>query len=532
MSVQTTFESEPEKVTNAVSVEAVAQKRDTKQARKVRSIKKKGRIKWGILGGAVAGALTVGFMAHESLRDYDDFSASSDLPRAVAEYRASGMPFTANELAPRVAGEENAAPYLAVAGHQTQGLSKVLEQVPSLLDSGQIGAADQLTRLADPAIRAASLAVTKPRLDYNRDWDEGPLLALPEFANEKFLEKAISYRAQALAAQGNSQAAANDILVGRKIAALVGQEPIVIGGLVSIACDAIATDAAARSAPYFKDNVGALRELEGALSTPVANPNFATALRGEAYMQVVLGRNPVFQDPRLFSGNGSQQQPHIDASQLQRGGLPSQIHARALLDRILNYWAKVGEFERAHPNDPIGLSKEIKRLTSDISSHHTSSYRLMDQIWPEFQQTGDHYVKEAAQLEVTRALIEALIYHADTGRYPQSVAELPGSWIDPFTGKPLKLVPMKGGIRIYSLGEGQVDHGGLTSSEMKSSVDRDTPNVVASFPSADPPVLPKHELIKPEPQSIKGGTPKSPNNGKSNEFRTETGSTAGPPQGK
>ena len=66
--------------------------------------------------------------------------------------------------------------------------------------------------------------------------------------------------------------------------------------------------------------------------------------------------------------------------------------------------------------------------------------------------------------------LAAAAFQARTGRYPQNADELVPAYIaeiptDPFSGKPLRLKPVPGGLILYSVGDDAEDNGGKRGSD-------------------------------------------------------------------
>jgi hypothetical protein len=82
---------------------------------------------------------------------------------------------------------------------------------------------------------------------------------------------------------------------------------------------------------------------------------------------------------------------------------------------------------------------------------------------PVFGQAGDAVTRLEARRAVRKGFARALLFHAQTGRWPGAVPET-----DPFTGKPLKVKIEGSRIRVYSVDKDLKDDGGLHRLEKKS----------------------------------------------------------------
>jgi hypothetical protein len=415
----------------------------------------------------------------------DDLSASNELPATAAAYRATGLPWTPDEVAPAVPADQNAAPVLRLAVQQTKGADAQIVNVQKLLEANDLDGARDLAQIFEPALKTASYAIQRPEANWQRDWKLGPLATFPEFAYLKSLSKEFALRAEIRARSGDVQGAAGDIVAIRKLAALTGQDPTLIASLVQVAEESIAMNAAQRAASFVADDASALKTIRAAVEEPTEAPDFARAMRGEAFGALQVGRNEQFQRPGNFEPNtdGTNSAPPIDASRLLTDGLPPGIHTRAEMDRVIGVWADYGKFAKTHGNDPGELSGELQRLADALERKQSTSYAIAKIIFPVFSQAGDIIVTTKALRLSTDALLGAMIQHAATGRYPDSIDGIPGKWTDPFTGSPLhiKATPTDGGFRVYSDGTTRIDHGGTFSWEVRN-LSTQSYDIGASFP--------------------------------------------------
>jgi hypothetical protein len=304
----------------------------------------------------------------------------------------------------------------------------------------------------------------------------------------KSLGTAFLTRAEIEARNGNIKAAADDIRADRKLGSLVGQDPSLIATLVQIAMESREMTAVQRIAARYTDDPSALKALREAIEMPVRPPNFAFAMRGEAFMAVQIGRNAAFQDTRSYADG--EQAPKIDYASLLTDGLPTATTTRATMARILQAWTEYGQFAKDHGGDPVALSNKLQSIANSIASKDSRSYDVVKLIFPQFEEAATAVLEAEANREVTDAWFGGMIKHAETGRYPSRIDEIPGRWIDPFTGQPLHVKTTHGpggdGFRVYSDGPGKTDHGGIARWEKKgsdgSAISSDKVDIVASFP--------------------------------------------------
>jgi len=131
--------------------------------------------------------------------------------------------------------------------------------------------------------------------------------------------------------------------------------------------------------------------------------------------------------------------------------IPSQIDARAKMDRLVRECLAVA----TACNNSHTKAELISRLKPLTNEKHVLSFMAKDAFptyFPFFQRHDAH-------LLALKALSKALLIRALTGKFPKSLSEIPGSWIDPFTGLPLKLLATENSIRISSDGPANSENG-------------------------------------------------------------------------
>ena len=98
----------------------------------------------------------------------------------------------------------------------------------------------------------------------------------------------------------------------------------------------------------------------------------------------------------------------------------------------------------------------------------------------------------------------ASAYQADHGNYPESIEALAPQYIaaipaDPFSGKPLKLASVEGGLILYSVGPDLVDDGGNKEYDFRQESKEIKPGditFVMGAPFADRRLKPSREYLQ------------------------------------
>lgn len=446
------------------------------------------RFPWQLAGAvalllAVASPGAIWFMSAN-----DDLAASSQLDQAAAAYRATGLPWTPADVVRSVPASQNAAPGLDEAYKQLKAAQTETDRIGDYLDFNKehLATATMLGHLFDGPLATASRALRLPDASWGPDWRMGHLMDIPEPTEFDVIGRAFLTRAEIRAKNRDVDGALGDLRDARRIVELAGREPVLYG-LTSqnfVAMPWCVT--VQRIAEGWTDDLTDLKKLAETIETPSATADLISALRGQALMDVQAGRNPVF-DAFLTEDTAV---PQIDPSSLVSDGLPSGFSSRANLTRVLQTWTRLWRFVESRPNDPASIASEMKLLSQGLKSQTTSSYRVIKDFFPQTSDSVARYVDfkawSGAQEKAVDALVHALMFCAETGRFPTSIDQVPGSWIDPYTRTPFKIRPNPygGGIRVYGPGPTRVDHKGLKPEEL-NELPGSEGDVVATYPAPD-----------------------------------------------
>lgn len=321
------------------------------------------------------------------------------------------------------------------------------------------------------------VASRRKGLDYRRDWDYGSWLILPELSVAKAICKGLCVRAIVAASKGDVTGSARELGCALRVSDLTTQEPILIAALVAVAQRAIIYRAFEECAASFPKNLTDLGAFQCAFGDGGTKSDLRRALRGEAYMGLATMRNLDAWGGIRALRNASEGDPSTNGPPLQlaRTGVPSSLTERAMLDRYLRFWTRADAIIRG--KDEISATKALDAAEKRDSEKNTESYLFEAIILPEFSQVGTAYKSCEAQGEATRGLLAAMVYRAINGAFPRSVSQLPGTWIDPFDGKPLRISVRGDAIRVYSVGPDLVDNRGLIRSNDSKRYD-----IVAAYP--------------------------------------------------
>ncbi len=350
------------------------------------------------------------------------------------------------------------------------------------VEFGSVTAAKRSLKPYDGALDAAVQAAKFPDIDFKRDWDLGPNMLLAELAPMKTLAKGLCYRAELECRMGQPQVAARDLRASWRLGNFADRDPILIGMLVRVAIEAITNRSLQRCAYYTRGDAPGLKELASVL-LGAQTPSFAYALRGEAYMGLACIRNvKAFGGVKGLSGSsaGEENPPPVNPKTLLRTGLPADTQARAFAARHLQLWTDVGGMSARYARDPLRFSEAIQNLEDEVEVRKKASYLLEEILLPVFTQAGIAVVKEQAEIVATQAMAAAALVCAKGGNVPSKIEDIPGKWIDPFTGGPMRVRRDGKWFRVYSLGPSRKDFGGVFQRELSDHASPDY-NVGAAF---------------------------------------------------
>ena len=418
-----------------------------------------------VISSAVAAGLYAFF------RYYDYYFAISELAQAESAYKASGLPWTADDLRPYppVAVSENAAPdilaTIKLVPSRAFDYSKFTEdRIRQLRATNKH---QELLNILDPfqdSLDKMVVAVKKPRFDSNPDWDLGEDLVFRELAHMRWFVKRLTFRAEANAGLGKHLEALRDLEAAWRLAHHIGQEPFTIFITASSSSQAVVLDSILRCASKSNfDQTSLTRLIEILLSRE--EPNLIAALRGEIYMGLAVLRKEKGIDsffPEINSDLVGSMDNWIDDR------FPARTRYAAIRVRYLQANAEIGHMLAKSNPDFNLLGRKSDEVIDRYEDRRGKSHRF---VGFGFSIYTNGYLNSRSRRISTLSLLRNLQIKLETGKLSEAIDQIPGSWVDPFTSKPLKLVRKGNTIRIYSVGPDLKDEGGLAKSESKYSND-------------------------------------------------------------
>lgn len=394
--------------------------------------------------------------------------SGSKLPDELAKLRSMGVPTIASDLNPNpsVADVDNAA-FLyqeftskvkdALKARKTSASSIVLASYCSVASHPD----DRADAIKDIKELSGALAILdrlieKPRYYQRRDYTKGADVLFPELAEMKTAAKLLGGRAKVQWETGDLDGARRSIAIQFQIARHLSEEPTVIGALVCIAVNSIAFVTLDQYLESIKDNPDALAKTLKMLE----ERKFELDLRKGFYGEVVMGRYAIQQ---LKSWNdfsyGDNGEPTGWQNGLDRWTIGDPSVRKMLEWKFVSTWRQLFEKFPKDQTDWQGYDKVFSDLEASLTADMSLENRLNQDMFPAFSYLGVSSVQMRARQRLG-ILATKLLLMRKTG-LPANLASFGELGIDPITGLPMGCYSKGKGFKVWSVGQNQVDDGGL-----------------------------------------------------------------------
>lgn len=403
--------------------------------------------------------------------------------------RAAHLPLTAKDMErnPPVADANNAAPiyrqigsnFKAKAAQITPLEKTALEITKPNTPPASIADARKLVALCQPELALMEQAAQKPACDFKRDWDRGPDLLLPEYADMRKMARLVAIKAELLERDGKPMEALKQIEIGSKMVQHLSEEPILIGMLVQIALEAILDREWHNLVNRHWQDASFLTRAEQVSKGFGKLPDFRNAMRGEVIMGIVairMIREKKFDTNQIVNQSGGNEQ----SPKMQFSAESAPIFEK----NLLSYWRKAfaamneaqgSALQVAQAMDKVAKEEEVE-IKKDPAGHALNAI-----LMPVFSQAGNKTVHVEAMRKLRELKILLLQRRAKHGSFPADLSGFDAKLTtDPFTGKPLHYKRENNGFRLWSVGANGVDDGGQRKVGNDGAAD-----VVTSFPLND-----------------------------------------------
>jgi len=427
------------------------------------TVKKKRVSPWligcGGLGIVIAGLVTWGVL---QVVDYPLVAPRIDT--VVKDYKATGLPWVASEVAAPIPDKQNAAIEIKKAIALAEGGSfaksdKELTERWAARDKS--GIAKSLRELK-PAMDKFTVASKKPSLNFDRDWNKGADILFPEFAEIKNVSKILTKRAVFRAESGDLTGAISDLETINRLSDLITQDPTLIAMLVGIAINMIGQDGALRVAQVRSDSAS-LRRLIKSVEGYFDNFEMSRSMRGEAIMGIALLRNMKPGDVKKLAN--MEDGPGIQYKRVD--GVPDGMIMKAYFVRHLEAQIKVHETLQKYPDDILSACRELDEYEAKMAEGVVPKLsQIMNAVlFPIFGQAGEAVERVRTRKQITLAIIKSLEFRNAKGRFPKSLDEVGMNYIDRVSQQPIVSLNAGGVFTVYSFGKNGVDDGGIKDND-------------------------------------------------------------------
>ena len=414
--------------------------------------------------------------------------APNDLRSELKKASADGMPVEPADLRRQlsVPDDKNAGPYLSAAfrklkawqstqeGKEFAKSEKILKDSYDLNASQRDNLKTELNSAAD-VLAQLSLAVRFPLLDFKREWEKGPSLLLPEYADGKSACRLFLARARIQLTEGNSSGASDSMESAARLTNLMGQEPVFISLLVRCAMEALVLREVGYAIDAHSNDRLFLERCKSIVLDLGTAPDIRRAVGAEMVSGLIASKLLEHQtSEQALSAFGDSSSKVIAVARF--GPALSVMKLRYV--QIIH---KLYEDLSQNPKSYLAMRKAFEDVDNTLSRNDNWSFGLAELLCPSFGGMSSALGEGKARQNVTLCAIDLLENKLRTGSFPKSLSESSGQWQDPFTEKALLYRRSPTGFIIYSVGPDGKDNGGKPRAKDFSNTEYDIP---FTFPHA------------------------------------------------
>jgi hypothetical protein len=416
------------------------------------------------------------------------------LDAQVAQARRHGIPFQASDLAPTsvVSEEDNGATAILIATDAAKriddpsmdwravAVSMFQDPLPVKQIEAQLAPYAKVTELARNAAKY-------PSCDFHRNYDFGSRLDVADLTNDRLLVRLLCFSAELAATRGDITNCVSDLRSARRITMLMAADHTAGSLMGATSAELLLLRYVSVCLNKLDHNAAGLEAIRSFMREDAPLPDLRQALRAEAYFGLNMARN---YDEPAKDRNGDVMPPSgvPDLAKLQLSGLPQTLKRQAYLVRYLEVWNKIFDVL-----DRGGRGLEVSKAMDDgmeaASSSTDPTLAVNRLVLPSLYDTVTSVDLVRTQRILVADLAMALQYRLKTGKMPVTLAEAGVQDLDPFDGKPIRIVKMDKEWRIYSVGEDAFDDKGKTAYEVTNATDRIGPpgDEVVIYPATNRP---------------------------------------------
>lgn len=408
-------------------------------------------------GGAAFAVLVVGVLLSNFIM------VSMGYDQAKKEYIAVGLPFEVKDMARSVPKEQNAAAFFSQYKHTSTVASAdpKFESVKANKDELKKLVEGRKVEL-DAAVEGAKLK----HLDWQGDWSQGTYMDLAQGMPLKSMIRDLAIRAEIKIIEGDKAGALSDFRTMCRISEMSSQEPTLIAMLVSCALRAMVCTYARKFGSYMLNDSEFLFSLSNELAAVQSGPDMVNAIRGEAYFSVWHLRNlkllggwikALSQPDEYFS---EMEEPKYKGPFAPDGEIKGMA-AKAMAVKTFKFYKDLYSVLKEDQNW-LTANPKISKRVNEASRDESLSGKLLSYSVGIYDRILNAPAKSQATVLTARASLMLMAFAAE-GKGKLKINDLPGEWLDPYTGKPLLSAWSGNALKVWSVGEDGKDDGGATT---------------------------------------------------------------------
>lgn len=375
---------------------------------------------------------------------------ADDLDDLYAKARAAGFATIKDEVQPRPPGrpEDNGGKLLLAALKEADHKIGVFAPANDAIKAWRkrnLGSSERASFLknAQQTLDHVRVALAKPYIYFEKDFDEGPDVVFPELASIKYCVIAFMISAGAKADAGDFSGAQADIEDGLKLELAVHATPLFIHALVEVALRPFLDHGIEDVAARLVNNRTGMAQLAKLVSRFPQAVDFERLIHGEFYMPLSLARNlSQMGGPSALKAIASGTDyvggsPKLLPGRLVRTGLPADRFSRDQLRPIIVQYLAIDAVFKDHRTDFDTKLQRLDRIDQKLDGEKGVDNTLATIVFPGL----GSFARAAKRLEgdaaVEKCFLLVMNYRAQHGRFPKTLKEANALVNDPFYDTPL-----------------------------------------------------------------------------------------------
>jgi hypothetical protein len=299
-----------------------------------------------------------------------------------------------------------------------------------------------------------------PKCVFEKDWDAGPNIMFPEYAQFREAARALQVRAEVQRTSGRLDGAATSCVTSLRIASHCDQSPVLIGYLVSVVVQGIAISELEQVFSSGDPSPAVCRALYEQLGKRTGFDSFAAAMKGERAFGLAAFD--------MVEKRGSVAAAGIEGDQARASLLWAlyPLVGKPLWNQDKLYYLQYSQHNIDALAKPYGEAlDELDAANRAVAALPRYSSVMTQMMTPTFSRALSSAYRSIAYARAAQIAAAAKAYKGAHGRYPASLDELAGDgWrlpLDPFVNKPYVYRREGRGIAVWSVGPDLVDSHGV-----------------------------------------------------------------------